>query len=110
MLRFLRSQTGVLLTLSILVIALGVELRQRSPTPLLGQSTGMDVATWTPIDDSELGGYNFYSVTYDNGRFVAVGVGGAYSTDGVTWFPIPDTVLHHVYKYAPVAYGAGKVV
>ena len=57
----------------------------------------------------ELPGYNWYSVTYGDGKFVAVsdGTTAAYSLDGITW---TKTTLPASANWYSVTYGDGKFV
>lgn len=67
-----------------------------------------DGITWTAMSGLN-SDYNYYAVTYGNGRFVCVGYNGksAYSTDGVSWISMSglDTVI-----YRGVTYGNGRFV
>ena len=64
---------------------------------------------WTRMDTftSNSGG-----ITYVNDRFVAkVGAGYVYySTDGITWIAVTDSIFGDARNYAGIAYGGGKFV
>jgi hypothetical protein len=106
----LRSRTGILLSLSIVVIALGVGLKQRS-IPLLGQTSSGPPTTWTSVP----GMPEFTSAAYGNGTFVAVNNLNTsnssiwYSPDGITWTENRNTEFS-IYGVNAVAFGNGRFV
>ncbi len=53
-------------------------------------------------------GANLGAITYGNGKFVAVGEGAAYSTDGFNWTPVSIPTTNKFYSL--VAYGNGTFV
>ena len=70
-----------------------------------------DGVTWTTIPFTVFGNININSITYGNGKFVAVASSGkgAYSTDGVIWTAISD-LKFGVDRMTSVTYGDKKFV
>ena len=69
------------------------------------------ITSWTAIADMAFGTTNITSVTYGNGKFVAVGYGGkgAYSTNGSKWTAISNMAFE-TNIITSVTYGNGKFV
>ena len=71
------------------------------------------ISNWTAISDMKFGTGIIRSVTYGNGKFVAVGFSGkgSYSNDGFTWTAISDMKFGTgTDTIASVTYGNGKFV
>lgn len=70
---------------------------------------------WVAIEDMKLGTEDIRSISYGNGKFVAVAghVGSSgqasYSTDGINWIAISDLKLD-TYSPSTICYGDGKFV
>ncbi|MFH0851331.1 MAG: hypothetical protein V1876_01135, partial [Candidatus Peregrinibacteria bacterium] len=112
MLRFLSSATvirGGLGLLGIVALAWALQRDVRSPNFLRAQTGSPDVSSWTAVADMKFGTSPLQSVTYGDGKYVAVGYDGkgAYSLDGVTWTAISDMKFSTIHA---VTYGAGKFV
>jgi hypothetical protein len=57
-------------------------------------SNAVTVAGWTEVSDSPFVGKSFFAIAYGNNKFVAGGYGYmAYSTDGITWSAVPQSVF-----------------
>ena len=69
------------------------------------------VNNWTAISDMKFGTDTIRSVTYGNGKFVAVSSSGkgSYSNDGITWTAISD-MKFGTDPIRSVTYGNGKFV
>jgi hypothetical protein len=70
--------------------------------------------TWTVVTDTGFGADAIHGIAYGGGKFVAVGGDGkaAYSTDGVSWTAVDDTVtgFGEWDSIRGIAYGGGRFV
>ncbi|MDR3116786.1 MAG: hypothetical protein LBT91_03000 [Bifidobacteriaceae bacterium] len=81
-------------------------------------STSTDCITWTqPIQPADFTQGNLISITYGNGKFVAVGGGGPstsgllyYSEDGEIWNPSPNNKNYVQTNWNEVVYDGEKYV
>jgi len=75
-----------------------------SPTAMTPQAT-----TWVSRSSAAMDSHTWYSVTYGNSLYVAIGTtGAAYSSDGVTW--LAGTGFYSDSSYQSVTYGNGRFV